>query len=89
MFDGYPSETQKDQDYQQETTSLHAFWEGFHDPHSEIISFTWMIGFCPGCSDVVKTHYLGTVTGELTSTLYFISEDKIVSMISNSYAGSF
>ncbi len=63
VYDGYQIDDQKDQDYQQETRTLHAFWEGFHDPHSEVLHFTLRIGLCQGCDDVIKEHYVGAATG--------------------------
>ena len=65
VYDGTPSEDQKDQDYQNDVTTLRAFWEGFHDPHSALTSYYWRIGSCNGCDDVIKEHYLGTVTSKL------------------------
>ena len=65
VYDGNPgliTTAQKDQDFQTHTTTLHAFWEGFHDPHSSLIGYWWKAGTCQGCDDVLPEQYVGLQT---------------------------
>ena len=66
VYDGNPelkTSNQKDQDFQTDTTTLHAFWEGFHDPHSSLIGYWWRVGSCQLCDDVLPEQYIGLETG--------------------------
>ena len=49
----------RDYDWVTEMKSLCASWEGFHDPHSAIVGYTWEIGLCEGCSDVLVKQFVG------------------------------
>ena len=71
MNDGNPALrtlNQKDQDFQIDTTALHASWEGFHDPHSSLIGYWCKIGTCRGCDDVLSEQYIGLQTGTFLET---------------------
>ena len=54
----------KDQDYQTDTTTLCASWEGFHDPHSLLIGYWWKVGTCPSCDDVMHEQHVGLNVGK-------------------------
>ncbi|XP_022105050.1 uncharacterized protein LOC110986986 isoform X2 [Acanthaster planci] len=65
VFDRNPahaSANHRDQDFQEDRTVLRAAWKGFHDPHSSIVGYSWRIGLCPGCSDVVPEQHVGLDT---------------------------
>lgn len=68
VYDGIPSlpslssDGKKDQDFQADTTTLYASWEGFHDPHSSLIGYWWTCGTCANCDDVLPEQYVGLQT---------------------------
>ncbi|XP_077997650.1 uncharacterized protein LOC144450798 isoform X2 [Glandiceps talaboti] len=62
VYDGKPSNDYVDLDYQSDASSLSARWEGFHDPHTDIISYTYSIGTCSGCDDTMETLNVGLHT---------------------------
>ncbi|XP_022103276.1 uncharacterized protein LOC110986013 isoform X2 [Acanthaster planci] len=49
----------RDQDFQEGRVIIRAFWEGFHDPHSAIIGYSWRAGICPVCDDIVPEQHVG------------------------------
>ena len=53
----------RDFDWVKEMTSLCASWEDFHDPHTSIMGYSWNIGLCVGCNDVLVEQYLGLRNG--------------------------
>ena len=66
VYDGNPalqSAAKHDHDFQTDLEVLHAFWEGFHDPHSSIIEYRWAIGLCRGCDDVQTQQSIGLAEG--------------------------
>ena len=66
VFDGDPSlasSNHRDRDFQEDRKSISAFWEGFHDPASALIGYSWKAGTCKGCSDVIPEQHIGMETG--------------------------
>ena len=65
MYDGpQTQEGNFDLDYTSDSTSLSAHWGGtFNDPHTGIAEYYWMIGNCPGCSDIQGWVSIGVATG--------------------------
>ncbi|XP_078597675.1 uncharacterized protein LOC144873854 [Branchiostoma floridae x Branchiostoma japonicum] len=59
VYDGPTSGTVNDIDYQDDVTTVHAHWDGFYDPHSAIVSYTWSVGGCAGCSDILAPQNVG------------------------------
>eukprot|EP00058_Branchiostoma_floridae_P022361 XP_002607851.1 hypothetical protein BRAFLDRAFT_117282 [Branchiostoma floridae] len=59
VYDGPTGVTVNDIDYQDYVTAIHAHWDGFYDPHSAIVSYTWSIGVCAGCSDILAPQNVG------------------------------
>eukprot|EP00058_Branchiostoma_floridae_P007081 XP_002592569.1 hypothetical protein BRAFLDRAFT_118907 [Branchiostoma floridae] len=59
VYDGPTSGTVNDIDYQDDVTTIHAHWDGFYDPHSAIVSYTWSVGVCAGCSDILAPQNVG------------------------------
>ncbi|XP_070571537.1 uncharacterized protein [Ptychodera flava] len=60
VYDG--CDQSKDSDYQIQLDYLCAQWHGFRDPHCAIKGYSWKIGSCPGCHDVVAEENLGLKT---------------------------
>ena len=74
VYDGDPGiklASGKDKDFQTNTSTLQAFWEGFHDPHSSLIGYWWSIGTCASCDDVLPEQYVG-----LRISTYFLSTSE-------------
>jgi hypothetical protein len=62
VYDGVPkSGNQSDIDFQTDTSALHVFWEGFHDPHTAVKEYYIAVGTCPGCDNVVGVQAVGIV----------------------------
>ncbi|CAH1250566.1 Hypp8875 [Branchiostoma lanceolatum] len=59
VYDGPTSGAVNDRDYQDDVTTIHAHWDGFYDPHSAIVSYTWSVGVCAGCSDILFPQNVG------------------------------
>ncbi|XP_019633113.1 PREDICTED: uncharacterized protein LOC109476570 [Branchiostoma belcheri] len=59
VYDGPTSGAVNDIDYQDDVTTIHAHWDGFHDPHSAVVSYTWSVGVCAGCSDILAPQNVG------------------------------
>ncbi|XP_066300263.1 uncharacterized protein [Branchiostoma lanceolatum] len=62
VYDGGRDNVANDIDYQPDVTSVHAHWDGFHDPHTAIISYSWSVGTCPKCSNILRPQNVGTLT---------------------------
>lgn len=65
VYDGNTSNSNgiKDVDYQTDTSSLYAYWEGFHDQHSAIREFLVCVGDCPHCDNLLSCQSIGIATG--------------------------
>eukprot|EP00058_Branchiostoma_floridae_P023180 XP_002608670.1 hypothetical protein BRAFLDRAFT_73893 [Branchiostoma floridae] len=37
-------------------------WGGFSEPHTDILEYSWMIGTCSGCDDVMEEQHVGLMT---------------------------
>ena len=55
----------EDSDYIISRTSYAAHWNGFADPHSDIMGCEWAIGSCHGCTDIQTFLSVGLMTGRL------------------------
>ena len=53
----------EDSDYLTDRTSYAAHWDGFADPHSDIMGYEWAIGSCYGCTDIQNFISVGLMTG--------------------------
>ncbi|XP_078664145.1 uncharacterized protein LOC144907216 [Branchiostoma floridae x Branchiostoma belcheri] len=62
VYDGRREGVTNDVDYQPDVTSLHAHWDGFHDPHTAISSYSWSVGTCPKCSNILQPQNVGILT---------------------------
>ncbi|XP_022088109.1 uncharacterized protein LOC110977889 isoform X2 [Acanthaster planci] len=75
VFDGDPTQapvSHRDQDFQGDRAALGASWEGFHDPHSTLVGYSWFAGTCEGCSDVVPRQHVGLDTSVLADNLNLV-----------------
>ncbi|XP_038071216.1 uncharacterized protein LOC119740085 [Patiria miniata] len=72
VFDGDPSTNHRDRDFQEDRTAIEASWEGFHDPHSALVGYSWFSGTCPGCSDVVPWQHVGLETSVTAENLNLV-----------------
>ncbi|XP_038051300.1 uncharacterized protein LOC119724354 isoform X2 [Patiria miniata] len=75
VFDGNPvnaSANHRDRDFQEDRTVIRAFWEGFHDPHSAIVGYSWRAGICSGCSDVIPEQHVGLDTYVIAENLNLV-----------------
>ncbi|XP_078578622.1 uncharacterized protein LOC144863374 [Branchiostoma floridae x Branchiostoma japonicum] len=59
VYDGGSGGDRLDGDFQLDIETLHAWWEGFHDPHTALIGYSWSVGTCPGCHDVMESEDVG------------------------------
>ncbi|XP_021356985.1 uncharacterized protein LOC110452658 [Mizuhopecten yessoensis] len=57
-----------DRDFQTDRSYIAAFWEGFHDPHSNIREYSVSIGTCRGCQEVLETQAVG-ITNEFVLSM--------------------
>ncbi|XP_038050540.1 uncharacterized protein LOC119723761 [Patiria miniata] len=76
VLDGNPALAQanhRDQDFQEDRRMIGASWEGFNDPHSAIVGYSWRAGTCQGCSDVVPEQQVGMDTGVLAENLNLVA----------------
>ncbi|XP_066263995.1 uncharacterized protein [Branchiostoma lanceolatum] len=73
VYDGPPTDPPNDLDYQTDKTTIRAHWGGFHDPHTDIISYKWRIGTCPLCRDVLEEVDLGIKSDMSASNLPLVS----------------
>lgn len=60
------NETQKDLDFQTDTSLIAAFWEGFYDPHSTIKEYRISVGTCKKCDNVLLNQPIGITEGKVT-----------------------
>lgn len=73
VFDGISSsyiDDNQDTDFQTDTTRIGAHWEEFYDPHTSVKIYKVAIGTCPGCDDVLQTHDVGIIYGNIHETIY-------------------
>ena len=54
-----------DVDYLTNRSSYTAHWEGFTDPHSDIMEYAWAVGSCSGCTDIQTFISVGLMTGTI------------------------
>ncbi|CAH1249044.1 SCARF2 [Branchiostoma lanceolatum] len=73
VYDGPPTDPPNDLDYQTDKTTISAHWGGFHDPHTDIISYKWRVGTCPLCRDVLEEVDLGIKSDMSASNLPLVS----------------
>ncbi|XP_078574183.1 uncharacterized protein LOC144860694 [Branchiostoma floridae x Branchiostoma japonicum] len=52
-----------DIDYQENLSDINVTWGGFLEPHTDIAEYSWMIGTCSGCDDVMEEQHVGLATG--------------------------
>ncbi|XP_070572874.1 uncharacterized protein [Ptychodera flava] len=57
VYDGDDKNT--DKDHQTHLDSLAAHWYGFYDPHSPVSGYSWKIGSCSECDDVLSEEDVG------------------------------
>ncbi|XP_078696304.1 uncharacterized protein LOC144924691 isoform X1 [Branchiostoma floridae x Branchiostoma belcheri] len=76
VYDGVPSMGHQDADFQTELDTLQVRWEGFHDAHSAILGYEWIVGTCPGCDDVMEAEHVGLITAVSASHLGLVSGKK-------------
>ncbi|XP_078701246.1 uncharacterized protein LOC144927586 [Branchiostoma floridae x Branchiostoma belcheri] len=69
VHDGPAADPPNDLDYQTDKTTISAHWGGFHDPHTDIVSYKWSIGTCPMCKDVLEDVDLGIKSDMSASNL--------------------
>ncbi|XP_070573612.1 uncharacterized protein [Ptychodera flava] len=69
VYDGQSVEDDKDLDYQTRLDSLTARWKGFHEPHTDIVGYSWKIGTSPGYDDILEEEFVGLVTEMSASDL--------------------
>ncbi|XP_078661603.1 uncharacterized protein LOC144905733 [Branchiostoma floridae x Branchiostoma belcheri] len=69
VHDGPSADPPNDLDYQTDKTTISAHWGGFHDPHTDIVSYKWSIGTCPMCKDVLEDVDLGIKSDMSASNL--------------------
>ncbi|XP_070572151.1 uncharacterized protein [Ptychodera flava] len=62
VYDGQSVEDDKDLDYQTHLDSLTARWKGFHEPHTDIVGYSWKIGTSPGYDDILEEEFVGLGT---------------------------
>ncbi|XP_064643830.1 uncharacterized protein LOC135497820 [Lineus longissimus] len=70
VFDGKRDQAaakHKDKNFQWDADHIWAHWDGFTDPHSGVVSYSWSVGTCVGCGDVLRDHPLGANTDAVTT----------------------
>ncbi|XP_078682399.1 uncharacterized protein LOC144916875 [Branchiostoma floridae x Branchiostoma belcheri] len=73
VYDGVSGGDRHDVDFQTDTGTLHAWWEGFHDPHTALLGYSWSVGTCPGCDDVMETEDVGLLQEASAEHLSLVS----------------
>ncbi|XP_078658227.1 uncharacterized protein LOC144903711 [Branchiostoma floridae x Branchiostoma belcheri] len=53
---------QQDIDYQHDLSTISVTWGGFQEPHTDIAEYSWMVGTCSGCDDVMEEQHVGLMT---------------------------
>ncbi|XP_078696223.1 uncharacterized protein LOC144924666 [Branchiostoma floridae x Branchiostoma belcheri] len=76
VYDGVPSMGHQDADFQAELDTLQVRWEGFHDAHTAILGYEWIVGTCPGCDDVMEAEQVGLITAVSASHLGLVPGKK-------------
>ncbi|XP_035661568.1 uncharacterized protein LOC118405866 [Branchiostoma floridae] len=72
VYDGPLTDPADDLDYQTDKTTISAHWGKFHDPHTDIVSYTWRVGTCPMCRDILEEVDLGMKTDMSASNLLLV-----------------
>ncbi|XP_071954211.1 uncharacterized protein [Antedon mediterranea] len=62
VYDGQLVMPPEDKDTQQETSTIFANWGGFVDRGTQVIGYSWKVGLCPGCDDVMEEQNVGLAT---------------------------
>ncbi|XP_064635756.1 uncharacterized protein LOC135492940 [Lineus longissimus] len=62
-----------DLDYQTDRSVLIGWWQGFEDPHSGMSHYSWMIGTCEGCDDVLPEQFVGQETDASATNLDLVA----------------
>ena len=66
VYDGPPiNGTDTESDYVRSHDTIHAHWNGFHDPHTSIIEYFITVGSCKECDDVLVKQPIGVREGTL------------------------
>ena len=68
VYDGKRTEgtgKHKDVDYVSDMEVIHAYWEGFHDPHTPIREYLVRVGSCERCGDIMSQQPVGLDNGNL------------------------
>ncbi|XP_064646780.1 uncharacterized protein LOC135499763 [Lineus longissimus] len=71
VFDGSRDQAtagRKDQNFQRDDDHIWAYWD-FSDPHSGVVSYSWSVGTCVGCGDILKDHPVGANTDAVATNL--------------------
>ncbi|CAH1259274.1 ADGRL2 [Branchiostoma lanceolatum] len=61
VYDGVSGGNSHDVDFQTDIETLHTWWTGFHDPHTALAGYSWSIGTCRGCDDVMEAEDVGLI----------------------------
>ncbi|XP_078621331.1 uncharacterized protein LOC144887808 [Branchiostoma floridae x Branchiostoma japonicum] len=72
VYDGPLTDPADDLDYQTDKTTISAHWGKFHDPHTDIVSYTWRVGTCPMCRDILEEVDLGKKSDMSASNLLLV-----------------
>ncbi|XP_071964161.1 uncharacterized protein [Antedon mediterranea] len=59
VYDGPLTDPPEDKDIQQDTSTIFANWDGFIDRGTQVISYSWKVGLCRGCEDVMEEQNVG------------------------------
>ncbi|CAH1258773.1 Hypp2075 [Branchiostoma lanceolatum] len=73
VYDGVSGGDRHDVDVQTDIETLHTWWEGFHDPHTALVGYSWSIGTCPGCDDVMEAEDVGLLQEASVEHLSLVS----------------
>ncbi|XP_019617771.1 PREDICTED: uncharacterized protein LOC109465072 [Branchiostoma belcheri] len=73
VYDGVSGGDRHDVDFQTDTGTLHTWWEGFHDPHTALLGYSWSVGTCPGCDDVMEAEDVGLLQEASVEYLRLVS----------------
>ncbi|XP_033124572.1 uncharacterized protein LOC117122905, partial [Anneissia japonica] len=73
VYDGPLKSPPEDQDIQQDISTIFVNWGGFVDRGTQIISYSWKIGLCPGCDDVMEEQHVGVATDAMADYLDLIA----------------
>ncbi|XP_078682420.1 uncharacterized protein LOC144916894 [Branchiostoma floridae x Branchiostoma belcheri] len=73
VYDGVSGGDRHDVDFQTDSGTLHTWWEGFHDPHTALLGYSWSVGTCPGCDDVMEAEDVGLLQETSAGYLRLVS----------------